>query len=253
MDISEILAAQDRIIKTIKLIESECKLTCKTKTVSSAFLNRKQSSLDEFWIKFNKNNDEICVLCESKDTENEEYFVNDYYNSTRLLVDEIFIFIESAIQSCTTTVKHEQIDNKEGFSVLNALQLRVKIKFDNALGKARDVIGKHACQSLLIFHIDEITKVFSQFEENDDRLQELASLNQLETNPYFINHVCEQVRADYTTCKTDLEEERLQRFPFNANGANEQHHNHKIHLPPISIPTFTGNYQAWPTFIDLFD
>ncbi|CAG9122367.1 unnamed protein product [Plutella xylostella] len=106
--------------------------------------------------------------------------------------------------------------------------------------------------------LDNLEKDWTLFYNTHRQMITEVDAKMLDASTYMKGNVYESTEEIYIEYKSELKGElsRLQRLiqtPVPSGSGKQSDNNSNIRLPKISIPTFSGKYDEWVTFRDLFD
>ncbi|CAG9105751.1 unnamed protein product [Plutella xylostella] len=106
--------------------------------------------------------------------------------------------------------------------------------------------------------LDNLEKDWTLFYNTHRQMITEVDAKMLDASTYMKGNVYESTEEIYIEYKSELKEElsRLQRLiqtPAPSGSGKQSDSSSNIRLPKISIPTFSGKYDEWVTFRDLFD
>lgn len=99
--------------------------------------------------------------------------------------------------------------------------------------------------------IDILEKLHTEFNSNHKELIQIIKPEQAEVLPYFTKDAHDEFEEMYIAYMSDLKElqdkfTEKHKYESNTMPCNE------VKLPRIQLPTFSGNYEEWQTFYDMF-
>lgn len=102
--------------------------------------------------------------------------------------------------------------------------------------------------------IDNLEKDWTLFRNNNSRLYESYKASDLEDSEYVKNDIYANTEESYIVGKSHIKSKLKpdQIVASTKMSTNEGHSSSLAKLPKITIPTFSGKYEEWTTFKDLF-
>ncbi|XP_013147507.1 PREDICTED: uncharacterized protein LOC106110289, partial [Papilio polytes] len=99
--------------------------------------------------------------------------------------------------------------------------------------------------------INILEKLHTEFNSNHKELIQIIKPEQAEVLPYFTKDAHDEFEEMYIAYMSDLKElqdkfTEKHKYESNTMPCNE------VKLPRIQLPTFSGNYEEWQTFYDMF-
>lgn len=98
--------------------------------------------------------------------------------------------------------------------------------------------------------IEIIDKIWDSFYANHKQIVANVTKEERKVLPYFIEDVQGTFMEEFTTYKGKLKEELKKGLP--PLDSVPKSHISEVKLPQIELPTFTGDYEEWQSFHDMF-
>ncbi|XP_011162409.1 uncharacterized protein LOC105197638 [Solenopsis invicta] len=120
-------------------------------------------------------------------------------------------------------------------------------------------LKKTGVTNLTVDHVQAalviLEKRWAKFEENHDKLG-LAHGKELRKTEYYTNDHAEEVEMLYTSQRAalmDLRRPLKAKTEGNVSTTVRAESTQRAPLPRLKLPTFSGKFEDWPVFRDLFD
>ncbi|KOB69703.1 Uncharacterized protein OBRU01_15500 [Operophtera brumata] len=113
-------------------------------------------------------------------------------------------------------------------------------------------------ESYLLTRMESLEEKWKVFSDTHKTMLADISFDELSKSQYVTENIYECVEEAYIEFKAEIREHLLKLKPSTTPGISTPMSHSKpdvcnVRLPKISIPTFTGSYEQWTTFKDLFE
>ncbi|KOB65881.1 Uncharacterized protein OBRU01_22107 [Operophtera brumata] len=113
-------------------------------------------------------------------------------------------------------------------------------------------------ESYLLTRMESLEEKWKVFSDTHKTMLADISVDDLSKSQYVTENIYECVEEAYIEFKTEIREHLSKLKPSTTPGISTPMSHSKpdvcnVRLPKISIPTFTGSYEQWTTFKDLFE
>ncbi|XP_063923015.1 golgin subfamily A member 6-like protein 25 [Zophobas morio] len=174
--------------------------------------SKRAEQLQEFWNEIQRNHEELKILGPTLRTTH-DYFEVNYFDQLKALHEDAKKYLESVETSPDVDMEQEARIRRQLFRLQKISTALTKIKSD--------------WRSIMELH-EEIHVHEREFEDK-----------------YFADEMYEKTEE-----KSEVVVEKLKEKIQSPSAHQQEKPN--IQLPQIKFPTFSGNYEDWPTFHDLF-
>lgn len=246
-EVNELIRSQEADYNEIRRVLTNIKKDSPTRKTEK-YINERKKTLNQVFQRVQENH---LRLQEQEVLSTHKYITTNYFANIKKYYDEGIKYLEECeerlqhVQSVYEPRLLEEDEDKDGVSSPKLfIQLFRMSQITKKISQAKESVT----QNKPIWHLQTLLQTLQkQWLEIEETHIGLLMAESTLDNSYFRDNCFEKTQKDYDIT-TELLEERI--FQISDEKVISTKSSGK--LPRISIPIFTGDYDSWETFQDLF-
>lgn len=243
-EINEAVRSQEADYNELRQIFTNIKKdTASRKT--QKYITERKTRLTEVFTRTSKNHSRLQdqdVLCDHK------YITTNYFGSIKTLYTQAIEYLskcEKRLQVVNQLYEPEDLQPEEERGI-SSPKLFIQLFRINQIQKKLQSATQLITEEKTSWYLESVmTTLQKQWQEIEETHVLILMEDSTLEHSYFQENMFERTQTEF-----DLVMEKL----FGMIGQKSTHNNHKtsVKLPQIIIPTFSGSYESWNSFYDLF-
>ncbi|KAI5642141.1 hypothetical protein NE865_05833 [Phthorimaea operculella] len=240
-EINELIKTQESYYNEIQRIWDNIKKDSSTRKTKT-YIDERKALLERLYRKALENHNQ---LQDQEVLSTHKYITQNYFN---INIENTYEAAIDHLNKCKEKLEKlrdiadiKDKGNKDNKSPQLFIQKYRLKQFEKKTSTALVAIAENKSVGHLQALIRHIEKQFQDIENN--HIQLLVEQSTFD-DEYFINDYFQDAQEQYDSILEKLQE--------SISGKDGQNRNHSTNLPRISMPIFTGGYESWNSFYDLF-